>query len=384
VPPSPSPSAGSTTTPAADRSPRRGLPLALLVLALTGLVVAIDLWVIHARAHAGDGSSFCNFSERVSCDKVALSGYSALLGVPLAAWGALAYLAMAGLAGSALRRRAGATWPAGLSTLLAGLMSALALVLAYLSEVVIQSLCVMCLASWLVSFALLGVSIAMARRAGGLGPALRADVASVRARPFFPTAGAGLLAVAAVALLAFHGRAVPPPAPAPGPATLGAPGSVVVYEYSDYLCPSCAQKHALLRTLLPSRPDVRMVRRFYPLDGTCNRAVPSEFHKGACALALAGVCAERQGRFEAYDDAAFANQQAKLPLEDVARQAGLDLPALAVCMGDPASMARVKADVEDGIRAGVDATPSFQHEGKLYKGSLPPILDGAVASGARR
>jgi len=378
VPSSPSRRAGQAPSPAPDRSPPGGLPLALLLLALAGLAIALDLWVIHRRAHAGDGSSFCNFSEAVSCDKVALSGYSALLGVPLAAWGALAYLAMAALAASALLRRPRTTWPAGLALLLSGAMSALALALAYVSEVLIRSLCVMCLGSWIASFALLGVSIAMVRRAGGLRAALQADVAEVRARPFFPTACAGVLAAAAVGLLAFHARSAPPStaattttAPAGEALPVGPPGSVVVYEFSDYLCPVCAREHVALKPLLAARPDVRLVRRFFPLDNVCNRIIPRTFHVGACQMARAGVCAERQGKFEAFDDAAYANQQENLPLEDVARQAGLDLGAMGACMGD-----RVKSDIEQGITIGVEGTPSYLHDGKLLKGQLPAILQG--------
>jgi hypothetical protein len=46
-------------------------------------------------------------------------------------------------------------------------------------------------------------------------------------------------------------------------------------------------------------------------------------------------------------------------------------------MADPQAEARVKNDIEIGIIAGDHATPSYQLDGKLYSGELPPILAGA-------
>ncbi len=153
----------------------RALPLALLVLALAGVGVAIDLWLIHERAKAG-GSAFCDVNATVSCTDVARSKYSVFLGVPIAAWGALVYLAMAGLAASALgRKRPGASWPGGLLFVLAAFMSAGALVLAYISHVQLDRFCIMCAVSWAISFGLLALTIPLVRRAGGVGAALAAD-----------------------------------------------------------------------------------------------------------------------------------------------------------------------------------------------------------------
>jgi uncharacterized membrane protein len=86
----PRPGAPSASAPAGPPPSSRAIPATLLVLALAGLAIAMDLWVLHVRAHAGAGPSFCDIDGRVSCSKVALSSWSVLLGVPNAAWGALA------------------------------------------------------------------------------------------------------------------------------------------------------------------------------------------------------------------------------------------------------------------------------------------------------
>lgn len=350
------------------------LPATALLLALAGLAVAGYLWRLHFRVHAGDASSFCDVNETVSCSDVARSPWSVFLGVPVAAWGALAYLAVAGLAVSALaRRRPGPTWPGGVLLLLTGLLSAGAVALAAVSRLVLHKLCVMCSVSWAVSFALLGVSLALVRRAGGPAAAVRGDLQALRARPLPAAVGAGALAALAVALLAGYALAPkPPPPPVLGVIPVGPPGSLVVYEYSDYLCPFCARIHVEEKAIRAARPDVRFVRRFFPLDATCNRRLTATVHEGACDLARGGICAEKQGRFEAYDDAAFANQEARPGPEELARMAGLDPAAFDACLSSSDTQQRLAEDIQSGNELGVRGTPSFLLQGKVV--GAPQLL----------
>jgi protein-disulfide isomerase len=45
--------------------------------------------------------------------------------------------------------------------------------------------------------------------------------------------------------------------------------------------------------------------------------------------------------------------------------------ALKACLAAPATDARLRADIEAGLRAGLKATPSFLVGGHLYAGALP-------------
>lgn len=354
----------------------------MLVLALVGLAIAVDLWLLWHRAHAGAGPAFCDIDDRLSCSRVALSPYAAVLGVPVAAWGALAYLLVACLAGWALARRPHAAFPGGLLLILAGVMTAGAAVLAYLSEVVIGAFCFMCSGSWAVSVGLLGCAVALVRRGGGVGPTLRADLAAVRGQAGLAVIGAVAFAALAVALpvvyaLAPWRAAAAPARPAVAALPKGPPGSLIVYEFSDYMCPHCATLHRQEPRIVAQRPDVRFVRRFFPLDAACNplitRTVPG--HEVSCDLARGGVCAEKQGRFEAYDDAAFASQGKNLGAEAIAQQVGLDLAALRDCLAAPETERRVAEDAQAGIQLGIRATPTLFIQGKLYTAAeLPAAL----------
>jgi uncharacterized membrane protein len=376
----------AATRPAAPAS--RALPAVLLVLALAGLAVAVDLWILWHHAHAGGGPAFCDVSNRLSCSRVALSPYSAVLGVPVAAWGALAYLLVAALAGWALLRRPHPSFPAGLLLVLTGAMTAGAAGLAYVSEVIIGAFCYMCAGSWTASAALLGCTIALVRRAGGPAAALRADLASLRARRGPALGGAAIFAAATAGLLALYaaapwrapvagadarGGAAAAPMIPPGP-----PGSLPVYEFSDYMCPHCATLHAAERAIVARRPDLRFLRRFYPLDSACNKLVtePLPGHEHSCELARGGICAEQQGRFEAYDDAAFAAQRSSPTAEEVAVKVGLDMASFRDCLAAPETERRLAEDVDEGLRLGINGTPTLLVRGRVYTVDALPLLFG--------
>jgi protein-disulfide isomerase len=222
-------------------------------------------------------------------------------------------------------------------------------------------------------------------RPEGVAAAVRGDLAVLRRRPLV-AAGLALAAVCAVALAAAayprywerrSAKVAAPTPPAPAPAADAAnasPGPLVVVEFSDYECPFCAKSHEDTKALLAVRPDVRLVRRHFPLDSACNPALTRRLHPQACALARAAICAEEQGKLDPMDDLLFRNQQAKRPIEELAAAVGLDLPRFRACLVEPATEARLRSDIEAGVRAGLQATPTYVIGGRAYSGQLPVEL----------
>jgi protein-disulfide isomerase len=377
--------------PAAPESrpppPPRALWLAL-ALALVGLAISLVLVRLHVRAHAGF-RSFCAISETVNCDRVAMSRWSVMLGLPVAVWGVIGYGFAAALAISGLlRRRAGATWPAG-ALFAFGVVATLASAgLAVVSEFVIGAWCLLCIGSWATALALLVVSWrACAPR--GVGAAVRGDLAAVQAHPRRTAAAAiavvGAIAIAAAVYPRYWAAAAPTEQPgaaaAPRPAapasaadgTPAAQGSTVVV-YSDYECPYCARAHEETRLVLARRPDVRLVHRQFPLDASCNPAVKRTVHPTACGLARAGICAEAQGRLAEMDDALFRNQEKNRPVRDLATDIGLDVPRFEACLDAPSTKERLSSDIAAGIRDGVRATPTYVVNGAARAGAFPVDL----------
>jgi protein-disulfide isomerase len=368
---------------------RRSLKIAAAAAA-AGLVLALLLAREHAQAHAG-AVGFCTLSDFVNCDKVATSRYSVVLGLPLAIWGAFAYGVALVLALAGLRRtRPHETWPAGLLFLLGAAATAAAVALAFISELRIGAVCLLCAASWLASAAVLAAAWRATRPLGPLG-AIRGDLEVLRAHPgrtgALVLAGAAALALVAAAYPRYWEKKPAARARAAHPIPPPTSGPTVVVEFSDYECPFCALAHEDMKALLAARPDVKLVKKHFPLDPACNRAVTRQFHQNACAYAAAAVCAEEQGKLEPMDDALFRNQKEKRPLDEIVREVGLDLARYEECRRSPATRRRIEADVTAGMAVGVRATPTYVVNGvpftagKLTAADLPPPAQASSAQG---
>ena len=160
-------------------------------------------------------------------------------------------------------------------------------------------------------------------------------------------------------------------APLKGPAT--APAKVV--EFSDFMCPFCRNLAGALSQFVPQAGGrVAVYFMNYPLDNTCNSKLPRATHPGACNLALGAVCAHYQGKFEAYHDRVFATELKNPQPADVVRlagEAGLNAAALEGCLDDPKTKAELAAQIAEGNRVGITATPTLFINGK----KLPRIND---------
>jgi len=156
---------------------------------------------------------------------------------------------------------------------------------------------------------------------------------------------------------------------------------VTIVEFSDFQCPACAQARRDLHDLLERRTDVRLVFRNFPLDSSCNEALPRAVHPEACMAAIAAECARRQNRFWEYHDRLFENQHTldRESLFRYARDLGLDVPTFRTCLDDPEARSRVSDDVRAGIAAGIESTPTLFINGRRIDGALErPFYDHAL------
>ncbi|OGK17962.1 hypothetical protein A3G67_04735 [Candidatus Roizmanbacteria bacterium RIFCSPLOWO2_12_FULL_40_12] len=125
-------------------------------------------------------------------------------------------------------------------------------------------------------------------------------------------------------------------------------------EYSDLECPFCKTIHPNLVKLQADYPGkFAWIYRHYPLS----------FHPKAQKTAEAVECAAEQGGDDAFwkmVDAIFE----KMPdlelsqLPQVAKEAGLDSAALKQCLDSGKNEKKVKDQLAEGVKAGVQATPT--------------------------
>jgi uncharacterized membrane protein len=127
--------------------------MASAALALVGLLVSLYLWLWKIGAlgalACGDGG----------CERVQLSPYARIAGIPVAFIGVVGYLAIlatsiAGLQEPLIRRR----WPTDAIVVLAAIGVAFTAYLTYLEAAVIESWCRWCLVSAAIIVAILGAA----------------------------------------------------------------------------------------------------------------------------------------------------------------------------------------------------------------------------------
>jgi uncharacterized membrane protein/predicted DsbA family dithiol-disulfide isomerase len=366
-----------------------------LAIALIGVALSAVSLLVHQWVAAGTGyTSFCNFGEVANCDAVLASRYGTVLGVPVAGWGLLAFVAGALLALPGARGHV-----VGLADLLLlGLVSAslgFALVLAVVSVFILHHLCMLCLATDAVILAWFAAVAPLARRFepgshGGWWRRRAAAHAMAAAGLVLAVAGgtwAAAWAPAPARTLADVRERDPkfyewytrlPVRPSevlitPGCHLKGPPdAAVAIVEFSDFQCPFCVEAYRDLRDLLRNRSDVSLVFRHYPLDASCNSNVKRSLHPDACLAACAAECAGKQGRFWEYHDVLFDNHESleRESLFRYAREMQLDLTAFRICLDDPATQERVGEDVRAGARAGVGSTPTIFINGRKVEGAL--------------
>jgi len=138
--------------------------------------------------------------------------------------------------------------------------------------------------------------------------------------------------------------------------------AVIVVQFTDFQCPSCAQHHPILERLLSEYGDrVRFVVRDFPLSQ----------HPNAMKAAEAAEAAREQGKYWEYTDLLYRNQSALQidKLKQYASSLGLDRAKFDAALDSGKYSDKVQRDVAEGDRLGVDATPTFFVNGRLVSDS---------------
>lgn len=132
---------------------------------------------------------------------------------------------------------------------------------------------------------------------------------------------------------------------------------VVVEEFADFQCPTCASMHPRVQELLATYGNrVRVIFRQFPLT------MHQWSYDAACAAEAAGM----QGKFWDMQNLLFTNQQtwssspdARRIFTDYAKTLGLDVQKFSDDMIGMAVKNRVDADLQRGRAVSVGSTPSF-------------------------
>lgn len=136
---------------------------------------------------------------------------------------------------------------------------------------------------------------------------------------------------------------------------------IELVEYGDYQCPHCGRAYPVVKELqqqLGSR--LKLIFRNFPL---------SKIHPQARAAAIAAEAAAFQGKYWEMHDILFENQTRINPtaLIEYAQKIDLDLARFKEDILNPALIEKVEAEFYNGMRSGVNATPTFFINGEKYE-----------------
>ena len=138
--------------------------------------------------------------------------------------------------------------------------------------------------------------------------------------------------------------------------------TVVVEEFADFQCGTCAAVHPKLKEINSIYSGrIKFIFRNFPL---------TQIHKNAYEAAVAVEAAGMQGKFWAMQDQLFSNQQAwsnsgdaRKLFEEYAQKIGLNVAQFqSDVLGLPAKN-RVDKDLERGLALGINGTPTVYING---------------------
>lgn len=352
--------------------------------------------------------SFCHVSDFIDCDSVAFSKYSSFLGMPTANWGMMFYalsilLIMAAYFAAQDHKKESLL--ANLNFLfvfnLANIVGTF--IFASISLFKLHTLCLVCLATYLINVASLYV-IFRARAAALEDPESRelsVPTLSILT-PFVGGLGALLLALhllapsmvtnivgkvpmddSTVSMVMQKFLTEQPMAfslvNGPTYGTEGAP--IVVVEFSDFQCPYCGISAKTMPSFLKAyEGKVKYLYKYYPLDSSCNSKMERAVHHLACTAAKTAQCvfkAKGSEAFFKFKEETFLHQQDMSPesLINTAKSLGIEEAALKTCVEDPATHQAIVDNVNEGIAAKVEGTPAIFVNGRMVEtGPNPQVL----------
>ncbi len=401
-----------------------GLPFSLGLLADAALgLLGLSLSAYSLRHHLSfksgtSADAFCNVSDKVSCDAIAASPYSEIMGVPLGVFGIAFFVSL--LLFNVMRAASARSGFVGrmasqTHAVMVIIGVVVSLILGSIALTAVKAFCLVCMGIYLVCI-LLALSLHYGR--------------AQLARPFRKNAVAvgGLIALMATALAGFsytqfssllvprppglnpqsaQSIVQPPSQPGSQPrqpapeislarsAYAGAgedyrygneQAKVIVHEFVDFQCPGCAVLAATIKEIkIKYASRVLFVFRNYPLDQTCNHNIRGPFHAHSCAIAGMARCAGQYGKFWEYTELAFS-KQADASAENLlkwGKAVGLTPDAMDVCRKSQDIVNKLKDDVAMADKLGVTGTPILFINGVRYEGdrsaaALSQVIDAAL------
>jgi protein-disulfide isomerase len=137
---------------------------------------------------------------------------------------------------------------------------------------------------------------------------------------------------------------------------------VTIVEFFSFDCPGAAQMHSTVREIgIQYKDEVQVIFRHFPTN------------EKAIQYSVAAECAHQQGKFWGMYDKLFQNrsQMSVDKITPLANQLGLDMNKFSQCVQNEKSLKRVKQDMREGNKLGVQGSPTTYINGHKIERPIP-------------
>ncbi len=169
---------------------------------------------------------------------------------------------------------------------------------------------------------------------------------------------------------------------------LNSPKATLV-EFADFKCSHCKSASQTLKTFISNTQNVKLIFKPFPLDGLCNNSVTQRGDGSRCQMAGLVLCAEKlfQKGWNVHDSL-FENQESLFQVSDlsvfvaeISSQFSMNSEELKACSISEATYAEIKSIAAEGSTAQISGTPTiFLNNKKLDYGQFIEVLKTAINS----
>ncbi len=371
-----------------------------LVTAIVGLLIAaysVKHQIDYDLSNGAGTNAACNISATLSCDSVAASPYSKIMGIPVGTFGVAFFLSALVLMLMHLLTSKRAYKTGKVDSHIAETFFwyfsligvAVSIIFGIISLFVLDSICPTCFGIYISTFIMAGLAFFIVPNKG--------------IQNFTSQLGSpGLTAIIITVISGLVGSWVynksigdqPPTQTSNSEKVYNVPFSksvydgagedyrkgndqakVVLVEFADFQCGACANLSSSLSEVYKEFGDkILVVFKNFPLSNKCNSKVNSDMHPFSCEAAMMARCAGSYGKFWPYHDKVFANQRRidSANLAAWALEVGLSEDQINSCKESKDIMDKITADALLSNDVPITGTPTLFINGKVYKQNMNP------------
>lgn len=352
----------------------------IFILSILGLAVSVKLSQIYFDANFLHGSTgnFCSINSVVDCNGIAQTKYASFLGIPLAVYGVLFYIAIIGLLFmdkliakfNFLKHFEDFTHPLQYIHLMAIFSVFVAITLSFISHFILHKICILCHLTYGINILIFGILAKMSPKESAKIAIhdVKAFAKNSKNKFLFPFLS---LALVMIVLAANQTHMMVPSSQQilDRGNVLGDQNSYLkISMYSDYNCNYCAKMNITANKLVENIDGIRIERIEYPIDKKCNPYVKEHGFKTSCQAARYALAAKEQGKYILMSSLLFEHNDnlSEKNILNLAKKHGLDTKKLFEDAHSQKTKDELEKNIQKAAEMGINSTPSTKIGVKIY------------------